>query len=87
MKILSKNDIIRSEWSRLVAASSTGTWFQSPEAYEFYASMPELFKPFAYGLENEGVLRAVCVGYISKETNFIKSVANFTLFEMVLQLW
>ena len=52
MKILSINNIDRGEWSRLVAASGTGTWFQTPEAFDFYASQSELFKPFAIGICN-----------------------------------
>lgn len=72
MEILSINNIERSEWSRLVSASTTGTWFQGQEAYEFYASMPELFKPFAFGIENDGELRGVCVGYVTVEKNAIK---------------
>jgi len=46
-------DIDRGEWSRLVRESATGTWFQSPEAYALFASMPELFEPFAIGIINE----------------------------------
>ena len=72
MKVLSRNDINRDEWSALVASSATGNWFQSPEAYEFYASQPELFKPFAFGLENDGALRAVCVGYVTVEKSAFK---------------
>ena len=72
MKILSINDINRDEWSRLVSSSTTGTWFQTPEAYEFNASMSELFKPFAFGLENDGALRAVCVGYVTVEKSSFK---------------
>ena len=72
MKVLSRNDINRDEWSALVASSATGNWFQSPEAYEFYASQPELFRPFAIGMENDGVLRAVCCGYITMEKSAIK---------------
>lgn len=72
MKILLENNINRNEWSRLVAASETGTWFQTSEAYDFYASMPELFIPFAIGLENDGALRAVCVGYVTVEKNAVK---------------
>lgn len=72
MKILSINDINRDEWSGLVASSTTGTWFQTPEAYEFYASMPELFKPFAIGLENNSALRVVCVGYVTVEKSAFK---------------
>ena len=72
MKILTYKEIEREAWGALVAASATGTWFQSCAAFEFYASQPELFKPFAIGLENDGVLRAVCVGYVTVEKSAIK---------------
>lgn len=72
MKVLLNSEIDRTEWGRLVASSATGNWFQSPEAYEFYASMPELFKPFAFGLENDGALLAVCVGYVTVEKSAFK---------------
>ena len=65
-------DIDRAEWSALVKASAIGTWFQSPEAYEFYVSLPELFRPFVLGLENDSTLRAVCVGYVTVEKNAVK---------------
>ena len=42
--------INQAEWRLLVRESETGTWFQSPEAYDFFASMPELFRPFAFGI-------------------------------------
>ena len=72
MRILGINGIDKSEWSALVMVSATGTWFQGPEAYEFYVRMPELFKPFVVGLENDGKLRAVCVGYVTVEKSAIK---------------
>ena len=65
------NDIDRAAWSRLVAESTTSTWFQMPEAYDFFASQPELFEAFAIGIENNG-LRGVCVGYVTKEKNALK---------------
>lgn len=74
MRILFDNDIERVTWNALVETSATGTWFQTPEAYEFFASQPELFKPFAIGLENNGALRAVCVGYITVEKSAIKQM-------------
>jgi hypothetical protein len=74
MQILTYKEINRAAWSRLVAASATGTWFQGPEAYEFYASMPELFRPFVVGLENEGKLRGVCVGYVTVEKSVLKQM-------------
>ena len=66
------------EWGRLVRESETGTWFQSPEAYMLFASMPDLFMPFAIAVErvneltNERKLRGVCVGYVTRERNAIK---------------
>ena len=67
-------------------ASATGTWFQTPEAYEFFAqfghdssfaSMPELFKPFVVGVACDPAgaqthLRAVCVGYVTVEKSPLK---------------
>ena len=78
--VLTYEQIDRNEWSKLVASSSTGTWFQTPEAFDFYASQPELFKPFAIGICNlkfetinaQSTLCAVCVGYVTKEKNPIK---------------
>ena len=82
-KILTYDQIDGTEWSRLVASSSIGTWFQTPEAYEFFESMPELFRPFVVGvasnlssLQGRGgdrlLLRGVCVGYVTVERNPIK---------------
>ena len=80
MKILSYSEIDKAEWENLILTSLTGTWFQSPEAYDFYASQPELFKPFAIGICNlkfetinaQSTLRAVCVGYITVEKSALK---------------
>ena len=71
-RILIYSKIDRQQWSELVQTSETGTWFQSPEAYDFFASMPELMEPFVYGVESAGKLHAVCVGYVTKERNPIK---------------
>lgn len=72
LHILTYKQIDRQQWSELVQMSETGTWFQSPEAYDFYASLPELMEPFVYGVESAGKLCAVCVGYVTKERNPIK---------------
>lgn len=49
-RILTYKEIEREEWRRLVASSKTGTWFQGPEAYSFYESLPDLFQPFVLGV-------------------------------------
>lgn len=66
------NDIERVEWSKLVANSTTGTWFQTPEAYDFFASQPELFEAFKIGLRSAQGLRGVCIGYVTKEPHKVK---------------
>ena len=70
--ILTYDQIDQQQWQKLIEASATATWFQTPEAYEFYASLPAEMQPFAVGVENQGELRAVCVGYITQEPNAIK---------------
>ena len=77
IKVLTYNEIDQGEWSRLVQTSATGTWFQTPEAYEFFASQPKLFKPFLVGVicdpaGAQTLLRGVCVGYVTVERNPIK---------------
>ncbi len=80
--ILTYTEIDREAWSRLVQTSRTGTWFQSPEAYELFASLPEMFTPFAFGVVgkpesdsgqiNKATLRGVCVGYVTKEKSRLR---------------
>ena len=88
MRVLTYKDIDREEWNALVKASATGTWFQTPEAYEFFASMPELFQPFVVAVSKETslseaqhsinlplqTLRAVCVGYVTIEKSPLKTI-------------
>ena len=71
-RILTYDQIDRQQWSELVRTSETGTWFQSPEAYDFFASLPALMEPFVYGVGNDEKLHAVCVGYVTKERSPIK---------------
>lgn len=78
------NSIPRSVWTEMVRKSPTGNWFQTPEAYCFYESMPEFFRPFVVAIINDangdngdatlngGALRGVCVGYVTVEKNPVK---------------
>lgn len=65
-------DIELDSWNILVQTSNTSTWFQSADAYNFYASLPELFKPFVYAIENSGLLKGIMVGYITREKSALK---------------
>ena len=77
-QILTYNQINRKQWSELVRTSETGTWFQSPEAYDFYESIPDIFRPFVIAVKSEELrdkreeLRGICVGYVTKEPNPIR---------------
>lgn len=74
IQVLTYEQIDATAWSALVQTSVTGTWFQTPEAFEFFQSQLDLFKPFAYGVENEGRLRGVCVGYVTMEKSALKQM-------------
>ncbi len=67
--------IDQTKWSKLVKESKTATWFQTAEAYSFYASQPDLFAPFVIAVTGES-LRGVIVGYITKEKNALKQFAT-----------
>lgn len=77
-KLLTYPDINPQQWQALIDRSPYVTWFQTPEAYEFYAANPEEMIPFAFGVlasigDNAGDrLVGVCVGYITKEKSALK---------------
>lgn len=63
MTILTKyEDINRTDWNALIAQSRTATWFQTPEAYEFFGNQ-ERYVPFVCAVVREGRNVGVCVGY------------------------
>ena len=73
MKINIKHNCINTEqWLNLLKESPTATWFQSAEAYNFYASLPDLFELFVFAVENGGALKGIIVGYITREKNALK---------------
>lgn len=75
MKFITKySDVCDNQWLDLLKTSPTATWFQSTDAYRFYSSLPNLFEPFVFGVENDGLLKGIIVGYITKENSFIKQI-------------
>lgn len=63
--------IDRAAWADLVQRSSVVTWFQTEEAYDFYASL-QFLETFAFGVANGGLLKGVVVGFIQKDGGAIK---------------
>lgn len=74
MKLLTKYEQIDSAlWDDLIAHSAVATWFQTREAYLFYASLPDMMEPFCYAVQcDKGELKGIIVGYITREQNAIK---------------
>lgn len=72
MKLLTYSEIDPAAWQLLVEHSPYATWFQTPEAYAFYASNPEEMTPFAVGITEDEHLMGVIVGYSTKENNPLK---------------
>ena len=85
-QLLTYPDIDPQQWQALVDSSPHATWFQTKEAYEFYAAVGGELISFAFGVEEyegdeamrrsgdeaKGRLVGVIVGYTTKEKNPIK---------------
>ena len=66
IQLLTYPDIDPQQWQSLVEHSPYATWFQTKEAYEFYAAVSGM-QAFAYGVAEEGRLVGVIVGYTTQE--------------------
>lgn len=73
-QLLTYPDIDPQQWQALIDRSPYATWFQTKEAYEFYAANPAEMTPFALGIEENGHLAGVIVGYTTQEKNPIKQL-------------
>ena len=74
IKVLTYPDIDPQQWQALEDSSPYATWFQTKEAYEFYAAVGTELLPFALGIEEDGYLVGVIVGYTTQEKNPIKQL-------------
>ena len=52
-RILTYNDINQRDWNNLIDKSCSATWFQTQEAYLFYAANKEEMTPFAFAVAEE----------------------------------
>lgn len=71
MKIIDGEHIDPIMWTDLVKKSPVATWFQTREAYGFYDSLSFL-EAFALGVEDEGKLKGVVVGFVQKDGGKLK---------------
>ena len=70
-RIIGVDEIQKDAWSDLVKSSPVATWFQTKEAYDFFSSLSFL-EAFAIGVETEGRLKGVVVGYIQRDGGKVK---------------
>lgn len=61
------------QWSAL-SQECTASWFQTREAYDFYASLKDEMRPFCFAAEEDGVLVGVLQGYVTYCANPIKQM-------------
>ena len=73
IKILTYNEIDKRQWQALVNQSSTATWFQTPEAYKFYMSVPEEMMPFVIGVSECKVEGIECKGPENSKAELLAS--------------
>lgn len=70
-KIVDNRDINEVAWASLTQSSFVASWFQTKEAFDFFDGLSFL-EAFACGVENNGQLKGVVVGYIQKDGGKIK---------------
>ncbi len=72
MNILySANDVNRSLWNQLIEKSPVASWFQTPEAYDFFDSLSFL-EAFCVAVEYRGALKGMVVGFVQKDGGKVK---------------
>jgi Uncharacterized protein involved in methicillin resistance len=65
------SDINPIQWNELVANSTSASFFQSRECFEFYESLSFL-KPFVYAVSDDEKLVGLVCGYVIADGNFVK---------------
>ena len=83
IQLLTYPDIDPQQWNELIQSSPTATWFQTKEAYEFYTSVSIELSPFAVGVEEDGHLTGVIVGYTTQEKCIFKQFPFLIIFNII----
>lgn len=73
MRLLSAySEVLSAGWEHLLSVSLYATWFQSPDAYRFFASLQGEMKPFVFGVQEDDILVGVVAGYVTCERSALK---------------
>ena len=65
-------DISPQSWDMLVEQSPYATWFQTREAYLFYAEQSRTMHPFVFAVERDHALCGLVAGYITHSPNPVR---------------
>ena len=65
------DEIGKDEWRALVAVSPVATWFQTPEAYDFFGGL-SFIEPFGWAVKTDGKLKGLALGWIQKDGHGLK---------------
>lgn len=65
-------DIDANQWNQLLQSSRTKSFFQTQDCFDLYAANNTFMKPFFMGIEDDGVLKGVIVGYIQADGGIAK---------------
>lgn len=65
-------DVDTQQWNQLLQASCTKSFFQTLDCYKLYAANKSFMKPFFMGVEDNGLLKGVIVGFIQSDGGVIK---------------
>lgn len=71
------------QWNDLLGQSPTASWFQTPQAYDFYCSVAGELEPFGYAVGRAGELKGVCIGYVVHSGK--SSIAGYFTSRAVIQ--
>ena len=71
MEIVDIHSVDRGKWRTLVAASPMATWFQTPEAYDFYCSL-SFVEPFGIAVTDVNQVQGLVLGWIQKDGHGLK---------------
>ncbi len=71
MELIDLNSVKRDKWCILVDKSPVATWFQTPEAYNFFRGLA-FVEPFGTAVVDNGELKGLALGWIQKDGSAIK---------------
>jgi len=71
MTLYDKQTLNWKEWQQLIENSASSSWFQTPEAYDFYSSL-NFLQSFVFGVAENDKLTGIVSGFIQSEGGILR---------------